>query len=262
MIPQLYITEWAQHVPWQHRWQVEQDLIISKALHDIYSHPNLCETLAFRGGTALNKLFLKPALRYSEDIDLVQVKSAPIGNILKELRSVLDVWLGEPKRDSSRNLVTLTYRFTSDDNFRLKLKVEINSREHFTELGWQEMLFSTDSSWHTGTVAIKTYKLEEMMGTKLRALYQRRKGRDLYDLYHVLKSLEVDTKLIIHCFQAYMAFGEVTVTRKDFDENIRQKLKNDEFKKDIWPLLPQTNQRYDAEEAYAYVCEHLLSFWE
>lgn len=51
--------------------QVEQELIICRALVDMYSHQPLAESLVFRGGTALFKLHLSPA-RYSEDIDLVQ----------------------------------------------------------------------------------------------------------------------------------------------------------------------------------------------
>src|SRR5467141_2772011 len=62
---------------------------------------SLASHLAFRGGTALHKLFLNPAKRYSEDIDLVQLKSEPIGPILTALHQTLDVWLGEPRRKQS-----------------------------------------------------------------------------------------------------------------------------------------------------------------
>jgi hypothetical protein len=52
MIPQAYITEWSQQVPWQTNEQVEQDLVISRALVEIYSDEWLAESLAFRGGRA------------------------------------------------------------------------------------------------------------------------------------------------------------------------------------------------------------------
>lgn len=68
MIPRDYITEWRGNAPWVQDFQVEQDLVISRALVAIFSHPLLHDTLAFRGGTALYKLYLKPAARYSEDI--------------------------------------------------------------------------------------------------------------------------------------------------------------------------------------------------
>ena len=77
MISGAYIKEWRQKVPWSQNDQVEQDLIICRALVEIFRHPDLTDNLAFRGGTALFKLHLPP-VRYSEDIDLVQVHPGPI----------------------------------------------------------------------------------------------------------------------------------------------------------------------------------------
>ena len=82
MIPRDYVTEWRASAPWVEDVQVEQDLVISKALVDIFSHPLLQDALAFRGGTALYKLHLKPPARYSEDIDLVQVEAEPAGPVM------------------------------------------------------------------------------------------------------------------------------------------------------------------------------------
>lgn len=98
MIPRDFVTEWRGHAPWVQDIQVEQDLVISRALVEIFSRPRLAKALAFRGGTALYKLHLRPAARYSEDIDLVQVAPESIGPTLDELREVLDPWLGEPTR--------------------------------------------------------------------------------------------------------------------------------------------------------------------
>ena len=70
MIPRDYITQWRERAPWSEDFQVEQDLVISRALVALYSDPVLAEALAFRGGTALYKLYLTPPARYSEDIDL------------------------------------------------------------------------------------------------------------------------------------------------------------------------------------------------
>ena len=89
MIPQAYITEWSNSVPWQSNEQVEQDLVICRALIEIFKDPFLAESLAFRGGTALHKLYLQPQPRYSEDIDLVQVRSEPIKETIKRLQHTL-----------------------------------------------------------------------------------------------------------------------------------------------------------------------------
>jgi hypothetical protein len=79
VIPRDYISEWRTVVPWVQDFQVEQDLVISRALVEIFSHKLLRDALAFRGGTALYKLHLKPAARYSEDIDLVQTRAEAAG---------------------------------------------------------------------------------------------------------------------------------------------------------------------------------------
>ena len=71
MIPEYSLTEWRQEVPWVRDYQVEQDLMISRALVSLYENPKIKDHLVFRGGTALHKLYIKPAARYSEDIDLV-----------------------------------------------------------------------------------------------------------------------------------------------------------------------------------------------
>ena len=77
VIPRDYVTAWLGNAPWVEDAQVEQDLVISRALVEMFSHPLLGRSLAFRGGTALYKLYLTPAARYSEDIDLVQVEAGP-----------------------------------------------------------------------------------------------------------------------------------------------------------------------------------------
>lgn len=58
MISNAFIKEWRQKSPWQTNDQVEQDLIISRALVEMFRHPAVGEKLAFRGGTALYKLYL------------------------------------------------------------------------------------------------------------------------------------------------------------------------------------------------------------
>ena len=94
MIPSQNIVAWSGVVPWADSRQVEQDLIISRALVAIFADSELRDELRFRGGTALNKLHFDPPLRYSEDIDLVHTTSGPIGPILDRLRAVLEPWLG------------------------------------------------------------------------------------------------------------------------------------------------------------------------
>lgn len=131
MIPESYVEQWRSEAPWQTLDMVEQDLIISRALVDLYKQPHIMETLVFRGGTALNKLYIKPPSRYSEDIDFVQIKPSPIGVTITAIRNDLDHWLGEPKRKFTERSAKLIYRYQSLNNTPAKLKIEINTIEHF-----------------------------------------------------------------------------------------------------------------------------------
>ena len=88
MIPRDTITEWRERAPWSEDFQVEQDLVISRALVEIFADPMLAGALAFRGGTALYKLYLTPPARYSEEFDLVQVRPGPAGPFMDGLRRI------------------------------------------------------------------------------------------------------------------------------------------------------------------------------
>lgn len=239
MIPRDYITAWRAEAPWVQDFQVEQDLVISKALIDIFSDPLLNKTLAFRGGTALYKLFLKPAARYSEDIDLVQVEAGPAGLIMDALRAVLTPWLDEPRWKQTEGRVTLVYRFRSEDTppLPLRLKVEINTREHFSVYGVKHVPFAVSSRWFEGGCHIPSFELDELLGTKFRALYQRRKGRDLFDLAIALAKDGTDPGRIIEAFHTYMDHGGHKVSRAQFEENLAGKLQDKTFTADISPLL-------------------------
>jgi len=239
LIPADFIAEWRGQVPWVQSSQVEQDLVISRALVEIFADDELARALAFRGGTALYKLYLTPAPRYSEDIDLVQKAAAPIGPTIDRLRDRLDPWLGSPKRAFKEGRVTLIYRFLSEDPepLPLRLKVEINSREHFTVLGFESRGFAVDSRWFSGSSRISTYALDELLGTKLRALYQRKKGRDLFDLSWASQQTEVDLDRVIRCFGEYLSADGLRVSRAELEANLEAKLRDPRFVADLRPLL-------------------------
>ena len=133
MIPQFAIQEWREQVPWETPAMVEQDLIICRALVDIFSDEFLRENLAFRGGTALHKLYLSPQPRYSEDIDLVQINPGPIKPILYRLGKVLS-WMPDRVTKPRRYNNTVLFRMESEvpPIQPIRLKVEINCYEHFS----------------------------------------------------------------------------------------------------------------------------------
>jgi len=260
MIPRAFITEWSATVPWSTDEQIEQDLIICKALCEIYGDNFLSERLAFRGGTALHKLYLSPQPRYSEDIDLVQIHPEPIKPTIQALQKRLS-FLGDASVQQKRDNNTLIYKVTaeSDISVIIRLKIEINCREHFSELGFINVPFEVKNSWYSNSCNIVTYEVEELLGTKLRAMYQRRKGRDLFDLYYALINLpEMDIQKILNCYRRYMEFSTgISPTSKQFLQNMMKKITQTEFYGDTKGLL-RPDIQYDHNEAWEQVREQLI----
>lgn len=263
MIPKAYIDAWRSVAPWTESSQVEQDLVISRAVVEIFSNDFLKENLAFRGGTALHKLFLSPQARYSEDIDLVQLHSGPAKPMLEAIRDQLIFLGGKDDRQVKLNEhnCTVYYQFETEVSPppSMRVKIEINTREHFNVLGFRKETLSVDNPWYQGSAEVKTYQPEELLGTKLRALYQRKKGRDLFDLHYALEKLNVDVNKIIDCFHAYMKQEETKApSAREFELNLEQKIQDDEFIGDIMALL-RPEIRYDQEQAYAKVMNEIIS---
>jgi predicted nucleotidyltransferase component of viral defense system len=260
MIPKPYIAQWKDHAPWNSFDQVEQDLVISRVLVEIFSDEFLNENLAFRGGTALHKLYLHPAPRYSEDIDLVQIKPGPIKPIMERLKEVI-TFFEEPRNTMVKGHgAKANYRFTSEhEEIRLRLKLEINCKEHFNVLPWIEFPFEVNNPWFTGSTKIRTYDVNELLGTKLRALYQRKKGRDLFDLDYSRLNMELDFDKIIESFNAYMKFAVDHIpTQRQFMLNIEEKEKDQNFLMDMDGLI-RAGVIYNQKEAFEWLKDTLIS---
>ena len=239
MISANFITEWAVDHPWRQSEQVEQDLMLSRALVAIYSNPFLRERLAFRGGTALHKLYFSPQVRYSEYIDLVQISPAPFGEIFDNLKAALDFL---PNMKRVQKTFNNSLRFKADSTVPpvvpIRIKVETNCKEHFTEMGHVDIPFCVENGWFSGKCMIKTFSLEELLGTKMRALYQRKKGRDLFDMYYALSNADIDATAVMRCFDRYIKFSVGYVpTPNMFDENMSLKLTLPEFLDDTGNYL-------------------------
>ncbi|MBW6480584.1 MAG: nucleotidyl transferase AbiEii/AbiGii toxin family protein [Bacteroidales bacterium] len=256
MIPQSYITAWRKHAPWQEDYQVEQDLIIHRSLIALFSDEFIRERLAFRGGTALHKLFLKPAVRYSEDIDLVQVNAEPFGGIIDKIRHVLS-FLGSPRIIQKQHNNTIIYRLQSEDNIPIRLKVEVNTREHFSVFGIQNLTVKLESDWDQSEAAVSVFTLDELLATKLRALYQRKKGRDLFDLWYALNNAEVNTERVVDAFRYYMKADGNLINQKLLIENTEKKINDKNFIGDTNGLL-RPGVEYDITEAYKQVKKEIL----
>ena len=157
--------------------------------------------------------------------------------------------------------MTFGYRFLSEDvpAIRLRLKVEINSREHFAVLDFTERPFSVESRWYSGLANITTFELDELLATKMRALYyQRRKGRDLFDLAMGLGDAWSNPGRIAAAFREYMDREGSPVTRAMFERNLAGKIGDAQFNADMSALLRPGFEWRPAETART-VSEQLIS---
>ena len=254
MIDRKSIMQWGETHPWNNKAFVEQDLVICRALVSIYGDPFLSRALAFRGGTALHKLFLAPQVRYSEDIDLVQVEPGPIKPIVERLDKVLE-WLPRKSFDNRRFGFRMRFRYDSEmpPVEPMRLKVEVNTYEHFAELGHVYVPFSMENPWFSGQCQIKTYTINEHLGTKLRALYQRKKGRDLFDMQYAIHNADLDVEAVIRCWRRYMTLGDKTAPSVDeFVANLHGKLGMNDYCSDV-NLMLRPGTSFDANKAFEEV---------
>ena len=261
MIPASYIQEWSNKAPWPDSRQVEQDLIITRALCDLSNSPALKEKIAFRGGTVINKLLFCQPLRYSEDIDLVQTQPEPIGPTINAVRDALS-WLGKCNRNQAKHFTRLVFRFTpeAEQVTAFRLKVEINTREHKNLYGIKRYPFEIDSSWRQAKTEILSFEPEELFGTKLRALLQRYKGRDLFDLHQGMEQLSMNLDKLIACFEFYTSMEGKQISRAVAEQRMLKKLSRS-LTDDIAPLLPagiRFNDE-DAIDAFNHVWTELIA---
>ena len=259
MIPLADITAWSNTSPWGNQHYIEQDLVLCRILTELFNDNLLASKLAFRGGTAIHKLYLLPQPRYSEDIDLVQLTPEPIGEVINGIREIL-LFLGKPTIKQTQRGNTIFYHYLSEPAPQVKsrIKIEINCQEHLNVHGVAIIPFSVRNPWFTGDCNIVSYSIDELIGTKIRALYQRKKGRDLFDVYYAMISGELDVDKTLFCYKKYMelSVGQVP-SPKQYLDNLSGKINDPLFISDMRPLL-RPGIRYDVYKAYELFREHFI----
>lgn len=254
MIPMMNIVAWGKTVPWAEPKQVEQDLIISRALVELFSDDFLRAELRFRGGTALNKLHFPRPLRYSEDIDLTRTTAGPIGPVLDKVRGILEPWLGKANFDQSPVAPKLYFHVKAEDETAppIRLKIEINTRERKAHDLAHAISFAVKNPWFSGSANIETFTNEEILATKLRALLQRDKGRDLIDLSHATATFgDLKAARVVELFRQYLTDGgQAAISRAQAEENMLAKIVRKNFMADARPLLSaEEAEKFDDKAA-------------
>lgn len=262
-------------VPWPNQHQVEQDLLLCRAMAALFDDKFLQGQIAMRGGTLLHKVHLAPASRYSEDIDLVVFGDRPEGHIEAAIRRVMRDQLGEPVDSIWENLklairniaqpsrvLRLTYAVpsVSGSGLNLFIVVEANVTERKPHRSIVQIPFEFPFRGAPVKAVLNGYDLHEMLGTKMRALFQRKRGRDLFDLYWALKADKptVDPALVIESFLHYLKQEGGNTARAEFLGILDAHLADPGFCSDMNQLL-RGGLSYDPQEAGVFVKDRLLN---
>ena len=262
-------------VPWPSQIQVEQDLLLCRTMVALFSDAFLQSQIAMRGGTLLHKVHLAPASSYSEDIDLVVFGDRPEGHIRKALNRVLSGVLGMPRLSvwddlklAIRNTVKpsrvlrMTYAIPSlvEPGKNLEIVVEANVTERTPHLPVIKMPFEFPFQNSVVSAQVNGYDIHEMLGTKMRALFQRRRGRDLFDLHWALELAKpaVNPAKIIESFQHYLKLEGSVAGRAEFGAMLDAHLADRGFRSDMNQLL-RAGISYDPQQAGENVKAKLLS---
>ena len=126
-------------------------------------------------------------------------------------------------------------------------------------MGYTELEHRMENGWFSGSCSMNSFSIEELLATKLRALYQRRKGRDLFDLFQALTQLDVDSQKLMKTYREYMNFSKgQSPTQKQFLINMDEKIEDPDFGGDIYALL-RPGIEYDQSQAYELIKKQLIS---
>lgn len=256
MIPRPHIVEWGRRVGWPTDEQNEQDLLMSRLIVEIARDSYLGDELVFRGGTCLHKLYADKVYRYSEDLDYVRRTGGGIAEVTRSL-TVIGERLGMEVRTqiARQPKVYLRAPFESGSG-RMQIKVEVNTFERSPARDLLRRPYAVESSWFRGDAEVLTFSLPELLATKLRALFQRSKGRDLFDLWLSLVRLGVAPTDLVACFGPYRPAG---YTRRRAEDNLRAKCADAAFRDDLRPLAAARPVDYEVGAAAELIIARLLS---
>lgn len=277
MIQHAHLTLWQQYAPWPRRSQIEQDLRLSRGVAALFSDEVPSQHLAMRGGTVLHKAHLAPAARYSEDIDLVLVKKMSTEVLDEHLRRVLvpvlgrpadsmiaDAWLAVRNVIRPSRILRTAYRYVPLGLQREEvIKVEVNLDESASVYPLVEVsLEALDEDGDRVQAAVRSYDINEMLGTKTRALVQRTQGRDLFDLVHAWQRSEarstpfpVDGAKAMEAFRWYMEQEGTRLRSAEVDVLLDERLRLPAFRRDMETLLRPGLPKFDVDEAAQIVRE-------
>ncbi|GFO97508.1 hypothetical protein ig2599ANME_1712 [groundwater metagenome] len=220
----------------------------------IYENDFLKNRLALKGGTAINFIYFS-MLRLSVDIDFNFVSNDSREDMLKSrkeidriLTKVFSINGYEIDKVEPYALLQYNLKYTNTAGNIDRIKVEINFMEHvpvFDIVDRKISVFDINAK-------VRTYVIEELFATKLRALLTRAASRDLFDVFNLLKSgFKFDERMLKKCFIFYFCLAD---DFRKLNAEIISEINPIEIKKFLLPLL-EKGRRVELDNVVGVVKE-------
>lgn len=187
---------------------VEKDYVLGWVLAGIYAHEELRETWLFKGGTCLKKCFFE-TYRFSEDLDFTLLEPAHLDDaFLKRVFAEVGTWVYERTgievpADSQEfeffanprgNLSCqgkLSYKGPVSPTRPLpRIKLDLTADEKVVLPPVRVPIFHPYSDAAAQDIEVLAYDYAEAFAEKFRALAERTRPRDLYDVIHLYRNVD------------------------------------------------------------------------
>jgi predicted nucleotidyltransferase component of viral defense system len=258
-LTQTSIRTWADENGIPSLIMAEQDLRLLYALRAIYSDPYLSSRLGLKGGTALNKLYFPELGRLSLDLDFNALGTKE--GVFSDRWPVVDRITAHLTRQDSNYVIKTNYSY-EQTTIRARylptlgtrsqsIKLEISFVERFPILA--PVVKSLEIPALGEPLSIQSYALEELVATKIRALHDRMKGRDIYDLDQAA-TLPLDETVVRKMVLYYFYRARQVFDYKSLLANVQKKLSRPRFVNDLQGFL-----RADATFQFRQVVDRVIS---
>lgn len=237
------IRRWGDRIGVTNETLMELDILLCHTL-GLIARSSYGSSLVFKGGTALNKLYYEDLSRLSVDLDFNALgKESEVYERAREMREGITTRLVTSGLTAGRfkfGVLGDHFHFahealTTLEGARMTFKVEISTVERFSVLGLVQRDLIVPTTADPGAyeaVSIQTVELVELIATKIRALFQRRKGRDLYDLVQASQRID-DPRILRKLVLFYFACSDIPFSAPEFFTNVDRKFDDARFRGDL-----------------------------
>ena len=246
MISQEGLDHWNNVVAWDINIEVEQDLVLACFIVEAANDPLLSQAVVLKGGTCLNKIWLDHPWRYSEDLDYQLAHDSDIKEITKALQRIGDGF-GFSRINHDSN-VWLAHVFMVDQSLegdRLRIKVDVEKKPLHLEASVSQKEFQVDNPWFRGNASVLSISSQEILASKVIAIYQRRQPRDLFDIWAALRTELVAMEDIAAAFERYRPLNPEHWTSRQAARSLIERINEQEYISNLKYLARHAPIKYD-----------------